>query len=759
MVNQLVILKFGQGNLQRGFAGITALLGSESKPPQMQITGKLPASPELIALYKRWQLLYVACYDCLGWHLRIDFSEDNADVIQFSKVEFHEICKEFLNQFNAWLKSEDFLDIRERLRTYLNRSDPIRVLVETDDDLLRRFPWHLWSFCKDYPTVEVALCTPEYREVAQTKNPTGKVRILAVLGQGKGIDIHQDIAMLNRLPKAKVECLSQPNRKEIHDELWEQNWDIFFFAGHSLSVADGQTGKFLTGGVNSLAIEDLENALKQAVKQGLQLAIFNSCDGLGIARQLESLHIPQIIVMREPVPDQVAQEFLKYFLKAFASGKSLYLAVREAQERLQGLEDEFPCASWLPVICQNPAIAPPTWTKLRGLDRHQFYTNLIVSIVCTILLMGMRSLGLFQLWELQTYDLLMRSRPIEEIDARLLVVEATEEDINRYGFPLPDGILAGVIEKLEIYQPRVIGLDIFRDRPVEPGYAQLSRQFRQNNRLIGLCSAREGNNPNKPGIAPPAGISEFRMGFSDVVVDPDGILRRHLMFMTPQVGDLCATNHTFSTRVAFKYLAAEKIEPQLVGRQQVRLGKVVFQDLETNLGGYYQLDNRGFQILLNYRENVAKRVRIAEVLEGKLKSDWVKDRIVLIGISAPVSSDYGYTPYSAGKLPYERIPGILVQAQMVSQIVSAVKDGRPLVWVYPKWAEFLWILIWSILGSIVAWRLRGFYLVLVTTALASVLYGLCLSILIQGGWIPLIPSVLALLTTSGMLTFYRKFQK
>ena len=139
MVNQLVILKFGQGNLQRGFAGITALLGSESKPPQMQITGKLPASPELIALYKRWQLLYVACYDCLGWHLRIDFSEDNADVIQFSKVEFHEICKEFLNQFNAWLKSEDFLDIRERLRTYLNRSDPIRVLVETDDDLLRRF--------------------------------------------------------------------------------------------------------------------------------------------------------------------------------------------------------------------------------------------------------------------------------------------------------------------------------------------------------------------------------------------------------------------------------------------------------------------------------------------------------------------------------------------------------------------------------------------------------------------------------------------
>jgi hypothetical protein len=36
------------------------------------------------------------------------------------------------------------------------------------------------------------------------------------------------------------------------------------------------------------------------------------------------LQIPQAIVMREPVPDKVAQEFLKHFLKAFSRGKSLY---------------------------------------------------------------------------------------------------------------------------------------------------------------------------------------------------------------------------------------------------------------------------------------------------------------------------------------------------------------------------------------------------------------------------------------------------
>ncbi len=62
-----------------------------------------------------------------------------------------------------------------------------------------------------------------------------------------------------------------------------------------------------------------------------------------------------MIVMRELVPDFVAQTFLKDLLTALASGKPFYLAAREARERLQGLEGQFTCASWLPVICQNLA--------------------------------------------------------------------------------------------------------------------------------------------------------------------------------------------------------------------------------------------------------------------------------------------------------------------------------------------------------------------------------------------------------------------
>jgi WD40 repeat protein len=69
--------------------------------------------------------------------------------------------------------------------------------------------------------------------------------------------------------------------------------------------------------------------------------------------------------MREQVPDEVAQIFLKHFLSDFADGgKSLYQAAKEARLKLHGLEDKYPCASWLPVICQNTDATPPNWLDL-----------------------------------------------------------------------------------------------------------------------------------------------------------------------------------------------------------------------------------------------------------------------------------------------------------------------------------------------------------------------------------------------------------
>ncbi|MTF39538.1 CHAT domain-containing protein [Cyanobacterium aponinum 0216] len=124
-----------------------------------------------------------------------------------------------------------------------------------------------------------------------------------------------------------------------------------FFAGHSHTK--NNKGIIFINPQERLTIVELKNALNKAIKKGLQLAIFNSCDGIGLAEELSKLNLPQIIVMREGVPDLIAQEFLKYFLSALQQNKSVFNSLREARERLQAWDKDFPGGSWLPMICQN----------------------------------------------------------------------------------------------------------------------------------------------------------------------------------------------------------------------------------------------------------------------------------------------------------------------------------------------------------------------------------------------------------------------
>jgi CHASE2 domain-containing sensor protein len=195
----------------------------------------------------------------------------------------------------------------------------------------------------------------------------------------------------------------------------------------------------------------------------------------------------------------------------------------------------------------------------------------------------------------------------------------------------------------------------------------------------------------------------------------------------------------------------------------LQLGSTIFKRLETRTGGYQNIDAWGHQVLLNYRsynsvQDFAPQVTLAEVLRGQLNPDAVKDRIVLIGVTAPSAKDYFFTPYSAAHRFEQKMPGVVVQAQMVSQIISAVLDGRSLLWVWSGWGEVLWIWGWSLAGGLISWRFQsGLRLGLVIGNL-YILYGLCFCLLTQGAWVPLVPSALVLVFTSAGVVAYNAFQ-
>jgi len=752
-----VILKLNEGSFERGFQA-NLRIKEDGALGEIEREGRLPPATELGEALNRWQSVY---RQIVTADFRIKPKPG-----QVTGISYPELGSQLAKCLNDWLNSgfEAWQRLRDILLQNLDRNDEIRFIIQTQDPGLQQLPWHLWSlFSHDYRNAEIALGPPEYEPPSPPPpSQTNKIRILAILGDRTNIDVEQDKLELQQLRQWNADSifLSLPSRRDLLKQLREQQWDILFFAGHSVSSQGGTKGQIQITQDDSLSIHELRHALTAAIERGLQLAIFNSCDGLGLAHELADLHIPQIIVMRQPVPNRVAQEFLKYFLDAFVRrGKSFYLAVREAREKLEEEQDDrFPCASWLPVICQNPATEPPTWQGLLNSKRDRLIepiwkrlrTSLLLSVAVTTAIVGVRQLGFLQPLELEAFDSLQRLRPDEGPDPRLLAVTVTESDIQaRKEWPLSDSTLAQLLAKLERYQPRVIGLDIYRDLHVGSGQANLAPHL-LNPRLIAVC---ETSAANKIGIPPPPKIFNDRLGFSDVVVDPDGILRRHLLYMTTDSASRCTANYAFSLQLAYHYLAAKGIQPQEHPKQYLQIGTTVFKPLKTQTGGYQKLDTRGHQVLLNYRSssNIAEQVTLSDILNDRFDPNLVKNRIVLIGVTAASVHDDFSTPYSAGTWPRQKLPGVLVQAQMVSQILSAVLNGRPLLWVWSGWGEIFWIWGWSLVGGAIAWGLRWRLLLrlgLVIVMLGT-LYGICFFLLLQGGWVPLVPSALALVVTAG----------
>ncbi|MDZ8221790.1 CHASE2 domain-containing protein [Nostoc sp. ChiVER01] len=759
-MSKLIVISLEKGNLNDGFFPVTAQLWENNNSRPIKFTGSLPPAPKIAELYKRFQLIYQALHK--RFVSRSGIEVESTGLNNVSEVDFSEVQEQLYEAINSWLNSDSFRPIDQKLREKLALNEEFQVIIEASDSLLQRLPWHLWNFIEHYQLCEVAVSTPRYERVIRLpKQKTNKVRILAILGNSQGIDIQQDRNILEQLPNASTVFLVEPSRQELDKWLWdEQGWDILFFAGHSQSEND--KGHIHINPNSALTINELKNSLTYAISRGLKIAIFNSCDGLGLARQLSDLQISQIIVMREEIPDLIAQEFLKHFLGAFSEGKSFYLAVRYARSRLQGLEEEFPAASWLPVICQNIAEETLTWQQLCGQTNKGAFSKLtarnlkitfLVSVLITSLITGVRSLGFMQQWELSAFDSMMRMRPDEGVDKRLLVITVTEADIQaqeqRQKSSLSDSTLQKLLQKLSIYKPRAIGLDIYRDFPVGYQYPDLANHLRTNNNFIAICQLG-GTKQQAIGISPPPEIPPNRIGFSDVVLDSDLVIRRNLLSITPEPESNCKSSYSLNFQLARQYLAKEGIKFDISDEGYLQLGKTIFKPIDVPTGGYQQFDAKGHQILLNYRssQKVAKQVSVAQVLNNQFNPNWVKDKIVLIGVDSQGAKDYFLTPYSMANTPYQQIPGVLLQANMVSQILSAVLDKRPLLWVLPAWGEILGICGTSLVAGILAVYSRSLlkFAILITAELL-ILYGCCFVLLLYGGWMPFLPSALALVIT------------
>lgn len=362
---------------------------------------------------------------------------------------------------------------------------------------------------------------------------------------------------------------------------------------------------------------------------------------------------------------------------------------------------------------------------------------------CVIVL---RLFGLLQTWELASFDQSFRLRPLEPIDDRIIIVGIEEEDLRQVGtFPIPDRTMAQLLKKIQSYQPRTIGLDIYRNLPVEPGHSELLKTYRTLPNLIGIEQIKDKISPGVP--PPPVLEATKQVGFNNHLTDPDGRVRRGLLYWWT---DNDRRHQSFALTLALAYLKTNGITPEAAPDDAgLQLGKAVFSRLRSGDGAYIHLDDGGYQFLANLRGAAERlpRVSMTEVLAGRVPAERFRDRIVLIGSTAVSLKDFVYTSYSDGTLDGsapQQMAGVELQANFVSQIISAAVDGRSQIQFWSKPLEWLWILIWAWAGAYLSWKVRSPLkagLALLLTKVMLVL--ICYVAFLTNWWLPLVPSLIA----------------
>ena len=385
----------------------------------------------------------------------------------------------------------------------------------------------------------------------------------------------------------------------------------------------------------------------------------------------------------------------------------------------------------------------------KWLETYRF-SLLLLTIFVTTIAFGLRRVGALQGLELLAYDWMVNLHNQNKVDPRLLVVEITDRDIEQQqSFPITDNVIARALNKLQQHQPKVIGFDLYREVAYPPGTKALRAELQRDNVVV-IQLIGSGNNK----LSAPPGVAPEQIGFNDIVIDvEDNVLRRNLMYVQYLEENEVREMYSFALRVSLKYFD-EQLEFQVYD-DYLQIGEAVFPDLKANSGGY-QLEaseTAGKQILINYRSpDIAPKVTLSEILAGDVPPELIKDKIVLIGTTAPSVKDIYSTPYKGAP---GSMPGVIAHAQMVSQILSVVLDDASLFWFWSEWIEGFWIWSWSLLAAIIAWKLKyPLSITIVGIAGVGVLWGICSLAFVFGGWIPLIPAAITFsVTIAGVVAY------
>lgn len=591
-----------------------------------------------------------------------------------SSTSSSKLAKRLDNALNELLKHDEFMEVRDEIRDRLDSSNLLQndsrpeIYIQYDDPDIAQIPLHRWKVL-DSLEVEPVFSKFNVKPCDHSYTNRKKPRILIILGNAynhgeDNLDLQADIELWkdNSLPNVEIIPITPLNYGDIGSQLWDQDWDILYFAGHS----DTENGDTLIELNNEFKISfsQLQESIQTAVKNGLKLAIFNSCISLGAAADLHKAGVPAVVAMRYEIPDVVAHTFLKFFLQEHLNrGRSVSASVKQVRKRLYEIEKQggetYKFASWLPVVFQIPSTAISAKTSILSVIATSFFVTCLVFFLHTQ--------GIFQGAELSLYDHMMNSRLAESLNPNIILVKPTLNDQiwqKEQGEKLQgdesigDKHLWKLLEKLDKAKPKVIGMALWRgysasEDPQSKEKIDKRLASTQLPILVSNCATKTINEPDR---LPPKSVKPGHphIGFTNFPIDRNfGNTLRRLELIKLEKDSICSefTVFSFPFQIVIDYLGIsfQEIQDKFQNLDGVSIETrgVYLSNVMLKQGGYQispsseELSNR-LSILFNYKNhegyipdtgNNKQIFSLKEIISTDQESlnEIVHDKIVVIG--------------------------------------------------------------------------------------------------------------------------------
>lgn len=319
--------------------------------------------------------------------------------------------------------------------------------------------------------------------------------------------------------------------------------------------------------------------------------------------------------------------------------------------------------------------------------RSPLASAVAIGLAVAGLVLALRAQGWLQPADLALHDQFLALAPVPaQDDPRVAILAVTEQDIAELGqYPLSDHLIAAALRRLLDGGARVVGLDIHRDIPIDPGTDELEALLRGEDRVVAVYLFGTQRDQRVPGPAALRGTE--RLGFNDVLPDGDTV-RRGLLFLDDGRDDV---GWSFALRLALAWLAGGGVQaaPAPENPDWLRLGPTSIPPFAGDDGGYIGQDDAGYQFMVDFR-NAARgfdTFHLRPLLRGEVDPARIRDRIVVVGVTAESLPDFFHIPVARGAsigktwngVESHGIHGVELHGHFASQLVRfGLGESKPL---------------------------------------------------------------------------------